>query len=130
MFLYHPKYQISCWSPWRLSLALSNYVRWKRSAWFFFDDKVSNLSRDAIDGTCSPLTALLVSVSIECHKLSCLVDTGAAVTAIKAHVGNEHLYSVHSNFNFWLLILRASASGIITSVDGFPLKILQLSFLM
>ena len=58
-----------------------------------------------------------LSVSIEGHEFPCLVDTGAAVTAINADVWNKYLSDAYSN-------LSPYSVGVVTSVDRFPLKIL------
>lgn len=80
---------------------------------------VLDVTKNAIDGICFPFSpdSSIISVSIEGHDFSSLVDTGAAVTAVNANVWNKYLKNSCSN-------LSSSNSEVVTTANGFPLKIL------
>ena len=86
---------------------------------FCDSNAVSEVTKSAIDSICFPFSSdsSIISVSIDGHEFPCLVDTGAAVTAVNADVWNKYLSDAYSN-------LSSSNVGVVTSVDGFPLKIL------
>ncbi|KAL9952661.1 hypothetical protein ACROYT_G039945 [Oculina patagonica] len=80
---------------------------------------VLDVTNNAIDGICFSFSpdSSIISVGIEGHEFPSLVDTGAAVTAVNANVWNKYLKNTHSN-------LSSSNSGVVTTVNGFPLKLL------
>lgn len=90
-----------------------------------FDNKTLNLrdsnaaSEVTIDTICFPFVAnsSSISISIEGHTFRCLVDTGAAITAVSAYVWNEYLHSVCPN------LVHPDLENV-TSVNGEPLSVL------
>ena len=85
---------------------------------FSGNNAVFDVTKNAIDddGICFPFSpdSSIISVNIEGHEFPSLVDTGAAVTAVNANVWNKYLSNAYS--------LSSSDSGVVTTVNGFPLK--------
>ena len=77
------------------------------------------VTSDSIDSIHFPFIAdgSTILVRIEGHEFQCLVDTGAAITAVDADVWNEHLCHVCPD-------LSDSKLKSITSVDGNRLNVL------
>lgn len=76
-------------------------------------NEVPNVSTGAVDSICFPFPpdSSMISVSIENFEFQCLVDTGAAITAVNAYVWNKYLRQAYPS-------LDSSDSGNITSVNG------------
>ena len=75
--------------------------------------EVPNVWTGAVDSICFPFPAdsSMISISIENYEFQCLVDTGAAITAVNAFVWNKYLRQAYPN-------LDNSDSGGISSVNG------------
>ena len=73
----------------------------------------SSVTSNALDSICFPFVAnsSIISVSIECSEFQCLVDTGAAITAVSANVWKKYLRYAYPS-------LDNSDLGDVTSVDG------------
>ena len=83
------------------------------------DNAISDATTDTIDTICFPFVAGCSTIpnSIEGYEFRCLVDTGAAITAVSANVWNKYLRHVCPS-------LDDSALENITSVNGGILKTL------
>ena len=75
--------------------------------------EIPNISTDGVDSICFPFPAdsSMISISIENYEFQCLVDTGAAVTAVNAFVWDKYLRQAYPS-------LDNSGSGGISSVNG------------
>ena len=76
-------------------------------------NEVPNVLTGAVDSICFPFPpdSSMISVNIENFEFQCLVDTGAAITAVSAYVWNKYLRQAYPS-------LDSSDSGSITSVNG------------
>ena len=83
------------------------------------DNAISDATTNTIDTVCFPFVAgcSTIPISIEGYEFRCLVDTGAAITAVSADVWNKYLRHVCPS-------LDDSALQNITSVNGGILKTL------
>ena len=83
------------------------------------DNAISDATTDTIDSICFPFVAgcSTIPISIEGYEFRCLVDTGAAITAVSANVWSKYLRHVCPS-------LDDSALENITSVNGGILKTL------
>ena len=55
--------------------------------------EVPSISAGAVDSICFPFPSdsVMISISIENYEFQCLVDSGAAITAVNAFVWNKYL---------------------------------------
>ena len=75
--------------------------------------EVPSISAGAVDSICFPFPSdsLMISISIENYEFQCLVDSGAAITAVNAFVWNKYLRQAYPSLDNY-------DSGGISSVNG------------